>query len=57
MRALNKMTNKSKVIQIRVSKSTKDEIQAEAKKRNITVTELLLSGYETLKEGKYIDFK
>ena len=57
MRALNKMTNKSKVIQIRVSQSTKDEIQAEAKKREITVTELLLSGFETLKEGKYIDFK
>ena len=57
MRALNKMTNKSKVIQIRVSQSTKDEIQAEAKKRNITVTELLITGYEFLKEGKYIDFK
>ena len=57
MRALNQMTNKNKVIQIRVSQSQKDEIQTEAKKRNITVTELLLSGYETLKEGKYIDFK
>jgi len=51
------MANKSQVIQIRVSQAQKDEIQAEAKKRNITVTELLLSGYETLKEGKYIDFK
>ena len=51
------MANKSNVIQIRVSQSTKDEIQAEAKKREITVTELLLSGFETLKEGKDIDFK
>ena len=51
------MANKSQVIQIRVSQAQIDEIQAEAKKRNITVTELLLSGYETLKEGKYIDFK
>ena len=51
------MANISKVIQIRVSQSQKDEIQAEAKKRDITVTELLLSGFETLKEGKYIDFK
>ena len=57
MRALEQMTKKNKVIQIRVSQSQKDEIQTEAKKRNITVTELLLSGYETLKEGKYIDFK
>ena len=51
------MAEKNQVIQIRVSQSQKEEIQKEAKKREITVTELLLSGYETLKEGKYIDFK
>ena len=51
------MAEKNQVIQIRVSQSQKEEIQKEAKNREITVTELLLSGYETLKEGKYIDFK
>jgi len=51
------MANKSQVIQIRVSQAQKEEIQKEAKKREITVTELLMSGYETIKEGKYIDFK
>tara|TARA_B100000927_G_scaffold272629_1_gene250419 strand:- start:2534 stop:2686 length:153 start_codon:yes stop_codon:yes gene_type:complete len=44
-------------IQIRVEKAKREEIKKEAKKRNVTVSQLLMEGYETLKEGKYIDFK
>ena len=44
-------------ITIRVSSDIKEEIKEEAQTREITVTELLLTGYDTLKEGKYIDFK
>ena len=44
-------------VQIRVEKAKTEEIKKEAKKRNISVSELMLEGYETLKEGKYIDFK
>jgi len=44
-------------IQIRIEKSKREEIKKEAKKRNMTVSQLMLEGYETLKEGKYIDFK
>jgi antitoxin component of RelBE/YafQ-DinJ toxin-antitoxin module len=44
-------------IQIRIEKSKREEIKKEAKKRNMTVSQLMLEGYETLREGKYIDFK
>ena len=44
-------------VQIRVEKAKREEIKKEAKKRNISVSELMLEGYVTLKEGKYIDFK
>ncbi len=44
-------------IQIRVEKSKREEIKKEAKKRKVTVSQLLMEGYENLKEGKYIDFK
>ena len=44
-------------IQIRVEKAKREEIKKEAKKRDVTVSQLLMEGYETLKEGKYIDFK
>ena len=44
-------------VQIRVEKAKREEIKKEAKKRDISVSQLMLEGYETLKEGKYIDFK
>ncbi len=44
-------------IQIRIEKTKREEIKKEAKKRNMTVSQLMLEGYETLREGKYIDFK
>ena len=44
-------------VQIRVEKAKREEIKKEAKKRDVTVSQLLMEGYETLKEGKYIDFK
>ena len=44
-------------IQIRIEKSKREEIKKEAKKRNMTVSQLMLEGYETLKEETDIDFK
>ena len=44
-------------IQIRVEKAKREEIKKEAEKRGVSVSQLMLEGYETLKEGKYIDFK
>ena len=44
-------------VQIRVEKAKREEIKKEAKKRGVSVSQLMLEGYETLKEGKYIDFK
>ena len=44
-------------IQIRVEKAKREEIKKEAEKRGVSVSQLMLEGYKTLKEGKYIDFK
>ena len=44
-------------IQIRVEKKKREEIKKEAQKRGVSVSQLMLEGYETLREGKYIDFK
>ena len=51
------MAKKEAVIHIRVSKVLKEEIQKEAKIREITVTDLLMKGFKIMKEGQYIDFK
>ena len=51
------MAKKEAVIHIRVSKELKEEIQKEAKIREITVTDLLMKGFKIMKEGQYIDFK
>ena len=51
------MAKKKAVIHIRVSKELKEEIQKEAKIREITVTDLLMKGFKIMKEGQYIDFK
>ena len=50
-------TNRDKHISIRVTSDLKEQIVEEASKQKITITELMLKGYDTLKEGKYIDFK
>jgi hypothetical protein len=44
-------------IQIRVEKAKREEVKKEAEKRKMSVSQLMLEGYETLREGKYIDFK
>ena len=44
-------------IQVRVERAKREEIKKEAEKRGISVSQLMLEGYETLREGKYIDFK
>ena len=51
------MAKKEAVNNIRVSKELKEEIQKEAKIREITVTDLLMKGFKIMKEGQYIDFK
>ncbi len=44
-------------LQIRVEKALREEIKKEAKKRGVSVSEMMLDAYKNLKEGKYIDFK
>ena len=51
------MAKKDADLTLRVSAKDKEEIKKEAKIREITVTELLMIGFQVIKEGQYIDFK
>ena len=48
-------TPKKARIDLRVPEELKEEIQKEAKKRNITVTQLLIESYQKVKDGEDIE--
>ncbi len=44
-------------ITLRVTSDMKEQIKEEAELKEMTVSALLLKGFEIMKEGQYIDFK
>ena len=44
-------------ITLRVTSDMKEQIKEEAEMKEMTVSALLLKGFEIMKEGQYIDFK
>ena len=50
-------TPKKARIDLRVPEELKEEIQKEAKKRNITVTQLLIESYQKVKDGDVFSFE